>query len=210
MLLYFVSFGQAAGSDWLKSPQPKFPQAALKNYSEGSVRLRVLMAEDGSVRDVRVIKSSGVSTLDRAAQEAVLQWKMKPAAIKSTDLTKGRDEIIEFKQEAPIAAVYPDRAACVGAKQSIGSPTFLKMWMFAPFPSYPLEARQSHEQGTAVIAFTIGKTGNTENIQLMKSSGFRILDEAALRAIALWRAHQQYAGGKVMIPINFTMTARRR
>jgi TonB family protein len=205
MLLYFVSFGQAASSDWLKSPQPKFPQTALKNYLEGSVRLRVLLAEDGSVRDTRVIKSSGIPILDRAAQEAVLQWKMKPTAIKSADVSKGRDEIIEFKQEAPVAAVYPDRVAYVGTTQHNVVPTFSKLWMFAPFPSYPVEARQYHEQGTAFVGLIIGKNGDTENIQLVRSSGFRVLDQAALRAVALWRAHKQYAGLKFGVPISFTL-----
>ena len=69
------------------------------------------MQNDGSVRESRIIKGSGDSALDRAAQEAVLKWKMKPSAIKASDFTKGREGVIEFRQQASIAARYPDCVA---------------------------------------------------------------------------------------------------
>jgi TonB family protein len=203
MLLALQSRVADSASDWLKSPRPKFPPAALKQFSEGSVKLRLVLTDDGSVRDAKVIKSSGEPTLDQAAQQGVLKWKMKPAALRPADLTTGRDEIIDFRQQAPIAAaVHPDRLAYFGSKQSIGGG---KMWMFAPFPSYPIEARQYRAQGTAFIIVTIGQNGNTENIRLVRSSGSKLLDDAALRAVALWRAHKEYAGQKVGLPITFTL-----
>ncbi len=202
MLLALQSRVADSASDWLKSPRPKFPPAALKQFSEGSVKLRLVLTDDGSVRDAKVIKSSGEPTLDLAAQQGVLKWKMKPAALRPADLTTGRDEIIDFRQQAPIVAVHPDRLAYFGSKKSIGGG---KMWMFAPFPSYPIEARQYRAQGTAFIIVTIGQNGNTENVRLVRSSGSKLLDDAALRAVALWRAHKEYAGQKVGLPITFTL-----
>ena len=46
---------------------------------------------------------------------------------KSVGLNEGREEIIEFRQEASIAARYPDRVAYVGSKTAVtGEVSFRK------------------------------------------------------------------------------------
>lgn len=55
-----------------------YPRTALANRIEGTVILRVLVGEDGSVRDIEIDKTSGSRDLDRAAREAVMKWKFKP------------------------------------------------------------------------------------------------------------------------------------
>jgi len=55
-----------------------YPMTALRNRTEGTVVLRVLVGEDGSVKEIEVDKSSGSRDLDRAAREAVMKWKFKP------------------------------------------------------------------------------------------------------------------------------------
>ncbi|MBI5378969.1 MAG: TonB family protein [Nitrospirae bacterium] len=48
---------------------------------------------------------------------------------------------------------------------------------------YPAVARVSGLRGNLYIRFTIGKNGNLEEVALVKSSGYRILDEAAVKAL---------------------------
>lgn len=55
-----------------------YPPIALRNRIEGTVILRVLVGEDGEVKEIEVDKSSGSRDLDRAAREAVMKWKFKP------------------------------------------------------------------------------------------------------------------------------------
>jgi len=55
-----------------------YPRTALANRIEGTVILRVLVGEDGSVKDIEIDKSSGSRDLDRAAREGVMKWKFKP------------------------------------------------------------------------------------------------------------------------------------
>jgi len=135
---------------------------------------------------------------------------MKPSAIKASDLAKGREEVIEFSQQASIAARYPDRVAYFASKTAIIEENeFSKLWMFAPFPSYPLEARTLHQQGTVRIRLTIGNDGTPRGIQIVQSSGYPRLDQCATRAVALWRAHKQYAGRQTVFPITFVVSRRR-
>ncbi|HEX7916844.1 MAG TPA: energy transducer TonB [Rudaea sp.] len=55
-----------------------YPPIALRNHVEGTVILRVLVGEDGNVKDIEVDRSSGSRDLDRAAREAVMKWKFRP------------------------------------------------------------------------------------------------------------------------------------
>jgi TonB family protein len=188
-----------ATSNWLSAPMPTFPTTALKKGSEGSVKLQIVVAKNGHVIRTTILRSSGDPALDAAAQRAVSKWRMKPSAIRPSDLTKGRETIVEFKQEALVAAVYPDRSAYWKSWKN------LDIWMFAPFPAYPLSVRQQHHTGRVLVGATIGTDGRVATLQMLQSSGHSDLDELAVKAVRLWRAHKQFAGKKYAIPIDFSI-----
>ena len=54
-------------------------------------------------------------------------------------------------------------------------------------PSYPLESRRQHEQGTVVLAVLLSAEGRVAEVAVSRSSGFRRLDDAALNAVRRWR-----------------------
>jgi len=170
------------------------------------VKVRVTLSKDGSVAKTTVLKSSGDPILDQTAQNAVLEWRMKPSAIKPADMTKGRDEIIDFRQEAPIAAAHPDRVGAFTHKGVIAESELSKIWMFAPFPSYPLDARRLRQQGRVLVGLTIDKNGKPQNVSVVRSSGYAMLDQAAVHAVALWRTHREYGGRHLVLPITFKLT----
>jgi protein TonB len=58
---------------------PSYPPIAQAARVSGLVILEALIAEDGSVRDVKVLKS--VPLLDAAAAEAVRQWRFTPTLL---------------------------------------------------------------------------------------------------------------------------------
>ena len=58
---------------------PTYPPIALASRIEGVVILEAVIAEDGSVRDVRVLRS--IPLLDAAAMEAVRQWRFTPTLL---------------------------------------------------------------------------------------------------------------------------------
>jgi protein TonB len=57
----------------------EYPRMARQAQLEGTVYLRVLVNEDGSVGDAIVQRTSGVTSLDDAALKAVFGCKFKPA-----------------------------------------------------------------------------------------------------------------------------------
>lgn len=58
---------------------PVYPDLARSARVSGVVILEALLAEDGSVRDVKVLRS--VPLLDGAAREAVRQWRFTPTLL---------------------------------------------------------------------------------------------------------------------------------
>ena len=199
LLVLAASPVQAAASVWLSAPKPKFPAAALSIGSEGYVIVRTYIGQDGSVIRATLSKSSGDSTLDDAARTALLKWKMKPAVIKPEYLTKGYEQRIDFQQEAPTAARYRDRRAYFGSFRSA------KIWTFAPFPEYPSHERLMRTEGVAKIRIEIGADGRAATVSIVKSSGNANLDNAAVSAVRLWRAHKEYGGKCFVLPFSFTM-----
>ena len=92
---------EAATSEWLFAPQPNFPRTALNKATEDDVKLRVVVAKDGTVTGAIISKSAGDPTIDQVAREAVLKWKMNPAAVKPEDLTRGREQSIKVRKATP-------------------------------------------------------------------------------------------------------------
>jgi protein TonB len=60
-------------------PSPRYPMSALRAHREGKVVLHVTVTPEGDVTRVAIGRSSGDEALDRAAQEAVRDWRFAAA-----------------------------------------------------------------------------------------------------------------------------------
>jgi periplasmic protein TonB len=63
----------------LLNPAPQYPPDALARRLEGVVLLQVAVDSSGGVAEVKLVRGSGVRSLDEAALEAVRQWRFLPA-----------------------------------------------------------------------------------------------------------------------------------
>jgi len=60
----------------LKQVEPEYPPIAIPQKLEGTVILQAFVGQDGSVRDLKLVR--GYFLLGRAAFDAVRQWRFKP------------------------------------------------------------------------------------------------------------------------------------
>ncbi len=77
-------------------------------------------------------------------------------------------------------------------------------------PSYPRRAVDLRQQGTAVVRALVGLDGETRDVVLWRSSGVRLLDEAAVAAARDWLFQPARVGGRtieawVEIPVHFNL-----
>lgn len=62
----------------LKKVAPEFPgEAARKSITAGSVRAKIAIAGDGKVSGVEVVEAEPKRVFDRAAIEALSQWRFE-------------------------------------------------------------------------------------------------------------------------------------
>lgn len=63
----------------LGNPRPAYPPLSIELGEAGAVGLRVAVGADGRAQEVSVARSSGFPRLDRAALQAVRNWRFRPA-----------------------------------------------------------------------------------------------------------------------------------
>lgn len=71
-------------------------------------------------------------------------------------------------------------------------------------PVYPLTARRRGQQGRVLLRVLLSTSGTVEKIFVEESSGFDVLDEAALRAVGRWLFSPK-APPAVLVPIRFRL-----
>jgi len=71
-----------------------------------------------------------------------------------------------------------------------------------------MEARLRREEGTVRLKVKIGTKGNVAHVEILQSSGHKVLDDEAINAVQTWKAHPQYAGQTVSFPIQFEIRSR--
>jgi len=88
----------------------------------------------------------------------------------------------------PMAIVAPSAppAASPGTSIVQGGDLGTQMVAGKP-PRYPIESRRKREQGTVVLALTLGVDGAVDSLGIARSSGFPRLDNAARDAVRGWR-----------------------
>lgn len=68
-------------------------------------------------------------------------------------------------------------------------------------PEYPEEALRNRWEGTVRLSVEAGK--NSSRVELLESSGHRLLDTAALEAAQQWRVSTQNDNTRYIIPVEF-------
>ena len=79
-----------------------------------------------------------------------------------------------------------------------------------PQPQYPYRARQRHWEGRVVLRVVVDAQGQPERVSVLSSSGYDVLDDAALDAIRRWRFQPARRAGRpvaeeIEIPVRFAL-----
>lgn len=112
---------------------------------------------------------------------------------------------------APVAsAVRAASSAPPAPAQPVTPPEFDAAYLHNPAPEYPLEARRVREEGTVMLQVEVSPEGRALEALVEHSSGWQLLDEAALSAVKRWRFVPARQGSDpvaawVLVPIQFEL-----
>ncbi len=93
-----------------------------------------------------------------------------------------------------------------GTTRTIGKPGYFQNQP----PEYPQLAREMHQEGLVMLMVEINQKGMPVKVEVKQSSGYQLLDQAALKAVRHWRFQPERRGdmpveSRVAIPVRFRL-----
>lgn len=84
------------------------------------------------------------------------------------------------------------------------------LYRLNPIPEYPMIARKRGYQGTVVLEVLVNREGKVKELTLSASSGYSVLDQAALTSVKTWLFEPGTRGGEnvdmwVKVPVRFQL-----
>ena len=140
-----------------------------------------------------------------ATPQPVTPPQQKPAPV-----TEPATEQAAVAAEA-VPSVAQSPAAVVAAPAVIDTqPDYKASYLNNPPPSYPAIARRNGLQGRVVLNVEVLANGSSGKVTVQSSSGYAMLDNAAVQTVKTWRFVPARHGGQVvdkwfLIPIQFSL-----
>ena len=192
--------GSIAVRKKVKNPSPEYPQEALNDSVQGTVKVRVVVSKAGTVTEAKVDSSSGSKVLDNAALACAKSWVFAKAGQVDTGLA-----VFQFtigSQLSDIGGIgigglgAPSPTLDITGQSEIKKTGFVKVSLKGavavrkkvknPSPEYPQEALNDSVQGTVKVRVVVSKAGTVTEAKVDSSSGSKVLDNAALACAKSW------------------------
>jgi periplasmic protein TonB len=108
-------------------------------------------------------------------------------------------------------APTPAPAPAAAPVERVTEPRGYAGYLRNPAPTYPQSAQDSGFEGQVVLKVHVLASGQPDNISVLKSSGHKILDDAAIKAVTSWAFDPAKRGetpvdGWVKVPLNFQLS----
>jgi TonB family protein len=137
------------------------------------------------------------------------QTQKPTPAEESVDLEDFSDDVPVERRSKPRPASTPVVPQDRGGAPSSGANEVASYYRNPP-PPYPEEARKLKEEGLAMVRAEVDAQGQVASVVLTQSSGFPLLDEAALKTVQGWQFKPARMAGiavstSVNIPVRFRL-----
>ncbi|MCM8773545.1 MAG: TonB family protein [Candidatus Omnitrophica bacterium] len=175
-----------------------YPQEAKEEKIEGSVKLRTILNNNGEIKEIHIITSSGSQLLDNASQWIVNNsspFPSLPLPLKETEIIITMHYKTNIPQNipqeetisvSPKLSEYPVAPRKTESEyKEIDSQKYTEYierisHILNFYLLYPPQAKEKGYEGSVEIKFNIDCEGKVKNPQIIKSSGYPILDKSAL------------------------------
>jgi TonB family protein len=172
----------------IKDVKPVYPDEAKEAGVQGMVILEVVIGKDGSVTSAKVLRP--VPLLDKAALDAVEQWKYEPTQLDGEPVDLLMVVTVNFSLKEPAVAAQVPEASPVRVGGSMTSP---KRIVYVA-PVYPRIAMEAKIQGTVIIEASVDTDGSVIGAKVLRSAP--LLDQAAVDAVGQWKFEPTLIDGR--------------
>lgn len=183
-------------------PKRKKPKLAKRSQSAFVVKRGPKPApEQKAVEIVTVVEPATDSVasgdlVEQAALEAETGQPSLPASLTESE-----------QVSAAVGVSSPGRNEVTESK---GLQKALPRYDINPLPQYPEMAQRRGQQGTVSLEVLVLSDGRVGDVRLLVSSGYKMLDQAALKAVKRWQFKPATSLGRVVesrvkVPIDFVL-----
>ncbi len=164
----------------IKACDPQWPDSAPVIVSRRATKLMVNVNAEGVVTGTRLLQSSNSEPLDKATVEAAMGCQFAPALKQGKRVASAApfsfkwDQYVVVQEPPPVAApitIEPASADFASCSK----------------PIWPRVSLRNEETGTVTMDFLISAEGIVKDSKIIRSTGFKELDNSALSAIAKCR-----------------------
>lgn len=157
----------------------------------------------------RVVKQHFSPSEPPARQDtAPVRVEQEPEPARSaspTPVSAAESELAQASVTQPAPAPDPQPPAVATA-----APSFDAAYLNNPAPVYPRQSRRAGEAGRVVLRVLVTPEGRAGEVALRETSGFDLLDEAAVAAVRQWRFVAARRGditvaAWVVVPLRFDL-----
>jgi TonB family protein len=146
-----------------------YPAESTRLHEEGTCKVKVTVAADGTTGDITLTQSTGYPRLDAACMFVFIDGGLLPATVDGQPVEKTIEIPIAWRLPPP---VKPSPRVDVNNPPHLGE------------RYYPGESKRLGEQGKCKVSMLVTADGKIHDIKLTQSSGFPRLDQACLKAFA--------------------------
>lgn len=114
----------------------------------------------------------------------------------------GAEDSLKLDSSGPVAQGTAGYAAQPSGVSELDS---LPRKLHAPSPQYPYLARKNQWEGVTVLEIAVRADGSIGEITVVRSSGYRVLDQAAVKTVKGWRYRPAFKNGK---PVTWPVRVR--
>lgn len=209
----------------MKRVDPQYPEVAATEQVSGAVTMDIVIAADGSVRDVKVVH--GLPQLIPNATHAMKQWQYRPARMGGVAVACKAITTMNFRMLPSVASVA---LANNFAPQTLSSNVIPPRPVLPPppdgvlrvsakameaqiekrvEPAYPSVAAEIDAHGVVFVLLTISKDGEVSDARVLAGADW--FRDPALAAVKQWKFRPYEVDGEprdvqTMVSLDFAPT----
>jgi periplasmic protein TonB len=238
-LVLVVALAHAGGLAMLTSPRNVIEDTPPVLLSVAQMEISAAQ-DDGPARPAQSPRAEPKRVVPAPQQQAAKPAEAPKAAPQAVPPIAAESLVADSAPAAPAAMVMPKAdekaelpaataghgsesmavAAAGGTQSGSGSathgaaetqPSFQANYLNNPKPSYPSRSMALGEEGRVMLRVAVNEQGHPVRVEIVRSSGFPRLDEAARRTVergwrfAPARRGDQAVAGVVQVPISFAL-----
>ena len=145
-------------------------------------------------------------------QKTAVKKNIAPAEQKNQPRQATTDSVVknEFTALSPSAGAARTLSAPAASQEITTAPLFDASYLNNPAPQYPAQAKRRGMEGAVMLNVLVTKAGAAESVTIEQSSGFAMLDNAAMEAVMRWKFTPVRRGNEsieahILVPIEFKL-----